>query len=130
MADTKVLRQRLEEQLRQIQEKLRAIDIVEAMSSELGVNGSEPAKVVVRLAPVSSRSIVETCKAIAVADPVKHWNVATMTPEVQRAGRTDASRANVTTSLRRLAEQGVLEVLSRNKKVGYAYRARTAKAAS
>lgn len=130
MADTKVLRQRLDEQLRQIQEKLRAIDIVEAMSSELGINGAVAPRSLPSLMPSSGRTIKETCKAIALADHTKRWNVSSMTPEVQRAGRTDANKANVTTALRRLSEDGVLEILSKDKKRGYEYRVKTAKATS
>ena len=97
MADTKVLRDRLDEQLREIREKLRAIEIVEAMSTELGVNGAVAPRSPSAEVRASGRSIMEMCKVIALADHTKQWNVSTMTPEVQRAGRVDASKPNVTT---------------------------------
>lgn len=130
VADTRVLRQKLQDQLQQIQEKLRALDIVDAMSAELGVNGTQGALPPSLLLP-SGKTIQKTCRELALKDPTKHWTVATMTPEVQRNGRPDANRANVTTALRRLARKGVLELVSRNKRTGHVYRAaRIAKAAS
>lgn len=136
MADTRILRQRLDEQLKQLQEKIRAIDLVEAMSAELGIggNGSEAGARLDRFATAPSsatKTISNTVKAIALGDPARQWTVATMTPEAQRSGRPDATRTNVTTALRRLGEAGVLEVVSRNKRTGHVYRAaKTAKAAS
>lgn len=130
-----MLRQRLEEQRRQIDEKLKAIDIVEAMAGELGVNGSvapasaptapllEPPPRFVP-GPSFSGTIMEAVKRIALGDPVREWSVVTMTPEVQRYGRSDAVKPNVTTALRRLAKAGVLEIVTYSKKKGHVYRAK------
>jgi len=124
MADTQVLRQKLEAQLRDIQEKLRAVALVEAMSAEISGNGAMPPRRTMTQT-ASGKTIKETVRLIALANPTQEWTALTMTPEVERQGRKDATRANVTTALRRLAKAGALDLISKSKREGFAYKAKT-----
>lgn len=130
MADTKTLRLRIEEQIRTLQEKLRAIDRVEQMAAELGIDRERPSKASETSptdATFADHSIAEACKLI-VFESARDRTAADVLEEVRRRGKAQATREAVSVALRRLARDGLLEARKRpNRKVGIIYRSQIVK---
>lgn len=125
MADTKALRRRIEEQIRALQDKLRAVELVEQAAAELGIDGERPSKALMEPstdATFADYSIAEACKRIVVESD-KAWTAIHVLEEIRRRGKPGATREAVSVALRRLARSGVLEARrSRNRKIGQTYR--------
>ena len=128
MADTKALRHRIEEQIRALQEKLRAVELVEQVAAELGIDGGRPSRALVEASTdttFADHSIAEACKLI-VLESYKAWTATDVLEEIRGRGKSGATREAVSVALRRLAGSGVLEARkSRNRKMGYTYRSKT-----
>ncbi len=125
MADTKALRRRIEEQIRALQEKIRAVELVEQVAAELGIDGERPSRALVdpsEDATFTDHSIAEACKLI-VLESDKAWTAIDVLKEIRGRGKSGATREAVSVALRRLAGSGLLEARkSRNRKVGHTYR--------
>lgn len=133
MADTRVLKERLKTQIAALEEKLRAVELVEQLSVDLGVNGEGQVQsptthsVVVEDTPVVAAgerpTVIDLCRRIALAHhDITEWTVGKMVPLVHSLGRPDAERTNVATSMRRLAEEGFFSLVGQDHKVGNIYR--------
>ncbi len=128
MADTKAIRRRIEEQIRALQDKLRAVELVEQAAAELGVDGERPSKALMKPSTdgtFADHSIAEACKHIVIESD-KTWTAINVLEEIKRRGKPGATREAVSVALRRLAGSGVLEARrSRNRKKGQTYRSKT-----
>jgi len=128
MADTKVLRRRIEEQIRLLQEKLRAIELVEEMSREIGRNEDKPSISVSTDSTMRDMSVAEACKNL-LFESGKAWTVTSVWDEVKKRGKHGATREAVSVALRRLAAADVISAQkASNGKVKYMARSQIAKA--
>lgn len=121
MADLRVLRRKIETQIRQLEEQLRALELVERAARELDGKGRGR-----RSRGVRSGTVIEACQNVALESPMKEWTTQTMLEAVRARGVTDANRENVSTSMRRLAKSGtgVLKIISGNRRTGLVYQAK------
>ncbi len=122
MADTKALRHRIEEQIKSLQEKLHAIDLVEQMSKELGVDGEKLKQPSGGWVPISfaNRSVAEACKLLVAESEDKTWTVAEVLKVVQSRGIPAATRQAVAVALRRLEKSGSIAFRKLSgRRVGY-----------
>lgn len=128
MADTEVLRKRLESriadlhaQLADAEADLKAVDRVEKIEASL-----ERGPQIVRADPSVKvrlkKTVIDLCREIASsALPTMEWTVSSMTPEVHRLGRPDATRDNVATSMTRLHEMEFWVKVRKELKLGNVY---------
>src|SRR5687768_4730826 len=105
MADLRIMRRKLEEQIHQLQERLRALELVEQTAREL--NGQDPSSRHVRAH--RNGTIMDACRQIIQESSKTEWRAAEMLEEVERRGLSEANRENISTTMRRLAQTGVLE---------------------
>lgn len=124
MVDLKALRKDLEQQIDILREQLAALDIVERAVLARGMSAQESVAGPLNRKEMSrTGSITEACRQL-VQSQDREWSVKTVLQELRAQRFAGSSRANVSTALRRLVEEGVLRQATTNKKMGYTYRLR------
>lgn len=129
MTDFRAMREKLETEIRRLQDDLRALARVEEMA-QLSRNGAAPAtphrsrRRGRRRGPTRRLSAADAIKAVAQRFPDRLWTTVHMDEEVRRAGHHDDNfnKSNIGVTLRRLKEEGFFDIVSKSHKEGNVYK--------
>lgn len=115
MANLRALRKKWEADIAALQEKLRALDVVEQGQRDVGRTRT-------RSQVSRPGTVTDACREAVLGDSTKEWTAADVLKVVQADGAPGATKANVSTALRRLKKHGVLNVVSGNRRTGLTYK--------
>lgn len=114
MADLRALRRKLETQIKVLQDKLDALEMIESELSEKPRSRQRS----------RGGTVTEAVRQAVMGNPSKVWTAEEALTAVRGDGAPDANKDNVSTAIRRLVHDEVLERVGGNKRVGFTYRVR------
>lgn len=112
MADLRALRRKLEAEIKVLQDKLQALEMIESELSEKPRSRQRS----------RAGTVTEAVRQAVLGDRTKVWTAEEALTAVRGDGAPDANRDNVSTAIRRLVRDEVLERVGGNKRVGFTYR--------